>query len=165
MKSNINIGIVGASGLVGRTILDVLLERQFQYNFLKLFASSNSAGKVIISKNQKFLVEGLSEFSFRGLDIVFFAAGGKISKQFVPIAVNSGCIVIDNSSYFRMNDSVPLVVPEVNPFTLQYHNGIIANPNCSTIQLVILLDVLLKLCNISRIIVSTYQAVGGGGQK
>ena len=162
---NIKLGIIGATGLVGRTMLQVVLEKKLNVSSVRLFASEKSAGTKININNNEFIVEKLDENSFNDLDISLFAAGGYVSKKYVPIAVESNCICIDNGSYWRMNDDIPLVVPEVNPQDIKNHKGIIANPNCSTIQLVVVLNALLKLGNIKRVIVSTYQAASGGGQK
>jgi aspartate-semialdehyde dehydrogenase len=162
---NIKLGIVGATGLVGRTILDVVLERKLDVAFIKLFASEKSAGSKIISSDREYTVEKLDENSFNDLDVALFSSGAYVSKKYVPIAITNNCIVIDNGSYWRLNKDIPLIVPEVNTDDIKYHKGIIANPNCSTIQLVIVLNALLKLGDIKRIVVSTYQAVSGAGQK
>jgi len=159
-----NIAIAGATGLVGQTFLKVLEERKFPIKNLYLMASSRSAGKVIKYMGRDIIVEELNENSFdKEIDIALFSAGGDISKKFSPIAASKGVIVVDNSSAFRMVESVPLVVPEVNPEDVWSHNGIIANPNCSTIQSVVPLKVLEERYKIKRIIYSTYQAVSGSG--
>ncbi|MBZ4664213.1 MAG: aspartate-semialdehyde dehydrogenase [Caloramator sp.] len=160
----IKLAVVGATGMVGRKFLDVLKERNFPIENLFLFASSKSAGKVIIFNNKDYIVEELKEDSFdRGIDIALFSAGASTSLKYAPIAASKGCIVVDNSSAWRMNDDVPLVVPEVNPEDIKWHKGIIANPNCSTIQAVVALKPLDDIYRIKRIIYSTYQAVSGAG--
>lgn len=159
-----NIGIVGATGMVGRTFLKVLEERNFPIDNLYLFSSKKSAGSKVMFKNKEYIVEELKEDSFtKDIDIALFSAGGEISKKFAPIAKENGVIVVDNSSAWRMNQEVPLVVPEVNPEDLKWHDGIISNPNCSTIQAVVPLKVLHDAFRIKRIIYSTYQAVSGSG--
>ncbi|MGL4989389.1 MAG: aspartate-semialdehyde dehydrogenase [Cetobacterium sp.] len=161
-----NIAIVGATGLVGGTFLKVLEERDLPINKLYVFASARSAGKEIIFKGKKLIIEELTENSFdREIDIALFSAGGDISKKFAPIASEKGVIVIDNSSAWRMDKNVPLVVPEVNPEDIFKNNGIIANPNCSTIQSVVPLKVIDDLYTIKRVVYSTYQAVSGSGIK
>ncbi|SHF13211.1 MULTISPECIES: aspartate-semialdehyde dehydrogenase [Caloramator] len=160
----IKLAVVGATGMVGRKFLDVLKERNFPIENLFLFASSKSAGNVINFNNKDYIVEELKEDSFdRGIDIALFSAGASTSLKYAPIAASKGCIVVDNSSAWRMNDDVPLVVPEVNPEDIKWHKGIIANPNCSTIQAVVALKPLDDKYRIKRIIYSTYQAVSGAG--
>lgn len=159
-----NIAIAGATGLVGQTFLQLLEERNFPIENLYLMASSRSVGKIIKYKGENIKVEELNENSFdKDIDIALFSAGGEVSKKFSPIAASKGVIVVDNSSAFRMVDSIPLIVPEVNPEEVWNHNGIIANPNCSTIQSVVPLKVLDEKYKIKRIIYSTYQAVSGSG--
>ncbi|MCT4604878.1 MAG: aspartate-semialdehyde dehydrogenase [Marinisporobacter sp.] len=161
-----NIAVVGATGMVGRTFLKVLEERDFPYENLYVFASKKSAGQKVTCKGQEFTVEELTEDSFdRNIDIALFSAGGDISKKFAPIAASKGVIVVDNSSAWRMDKDIPLVVPEVNPEDIKWHKGIIANPNCSTIQAVVALKPLHDQFNIKRIVYSTYQAVSGSGVK
>ncbi|WP_418965222.1 aspartate-semialdehyde dehydrogenase [Cetobacterium sp.] len=161
-----NVAIVGASGLVGGTFLKVLEERDLPIDNLYLFASARSAGKEIVYKGKTLIIEELTENSFdRPIDIALFSAGGEISKKFAPIASEKGVIVVDNSSAWRMDESVPLVVPEVNPEDIFKNNGIIANPNCSTIQSVVPLKVIDDLYGIKRVVYSTYQAVSGSGIK
>ncbi len=161
---NINVAIVGATGMVGRTFLKVLEERNFPINNLYLFSSAKSAGKKIKFKNKEYIVEELTESSFdRDIQIALFSAGGSVSEKFAKIASSKGIVVVDNSSFWRMNKEVPLVVPEVNPEDVKKHNGIIANPNCSTIQAVVPLKTLHKKYKIKRIVYSTYQAVSGSG--
>lgn len=159
-----NIAIVGATGMVGEKILEILEERDFPIDQLYLFASSRSAGKEIEFKGKKYMVEELKESSFdRNIHIALFSAGGSISKKFVPVAVEKGVIVVDNSSAFRMDPEVPLVVPEVNPEDIRWHKGLIANPNCSTIEAMLPLNALHDRYGIKRVIFSTYQAVSGSG--
>lgn len=159
-----NVAIVGATGMVGRTFLKVLDERNFDIENLYLFSSKKSAGSTIEFRGKEYLVEELTEDSFKkDIDIALFSAGGSVSKKFAPIARENGVVVIDNSSAWRMNVDVPLVVPEVNPEDLRTHGGIISNPNCSTIQSVVPLKVLHDEFKIKRIIYSTYQAVSGSG--
>ncbi|MDH6458578.1 aspartate-semialdehyde dehydrogenase [Fusobacterium sp. PH5-7] len=160
------IAIVGATGLVGKTFLKVLEERDFDITELYLFASKRSAGNKVIFKNKEYTVEELTEGSFdRNIDIALFSAGGDISKKFAPIAAEKGVLVVDNSSAWRMERGVPLVVPEVNPETAFKNSGIIANPNCSTIQCMLPLKVLEEKYGLKRVIYSTYQAVSGSGHK
>ncbi len=160
-----NVAIVGATGNVGRKILEILEERDFPIKNLYLFASKRSAGSKLKFKGKEYLVEETAEENIRNKKINFalFSAGGDVSLKFSPIFSSFGAIVIDNSSAFRMDKNVPLVVPEVNPEDIKWHNGIIANPNCSTIQAMIPLKALLDKYGIKRIIYSTYQAVSGAG--
>ena len=160
-----NVAVVGATGLVGRTMLKVLSERNFPINNLYLFASTKSAGKDVEFKGKYYTVEELNEENIKKCDaeIALFSAGGEVSKQFAPVFAGRKCVVIDNSSQWRMDKSVPLVVPEVNPEQAFKHNGIIANPNCSTIQAVVALKPLHDAFKIKRIVYSTYQAVSGAG--
>lgn len=160
------LAIVGATGLVGRTALKVLEEYNLPISEYSFFASSRSAGTILKFKNKDYIVKELTDSSFdEGFDFAIFSAGGDTSKHFSPIAASKGCIVVDNSSAFRMDDNVPLVVPEVNPEEIHNNKGIIANPNCSTIQAVVPLKILDNLYTIKRIVYSTYQAVSGAGQK
>ena len=162
----INIAIVGATGMVGRTFLKVLEERNFPIENLYLFSSKKSAGSHVVFNGKDYIVEELKENSFdRDIQIALFSAGGDISKIYAPIASSKGIIVVDNSSYWRMDSNVPLVVPEVNPDAVKNHNGIIANPNCSTIQAMVALKPLHDKYKIKRIVYSTYQAVSGSGVK
>ena len=158
-----NVALVGATGAEGAEFLQLLESRDFPLGELRLLASSRSAGTTIRFKDQDIVVQELTETSFDGIDIAFFSAGGSRSKQYAAAAIAAGAVVVDNSSAFRMDPSVPLVVPEVNPDALVGHNGIIANPNCSTILLVMVLAPLLKLAPIRRVVVSTYQAASGAG--
>lgn len=160
-----NVAIVGATGVVGKEMRKVLEQREFPVNKLKLLASAKSAGRRLTFKRAGVTVEGLTKDSFRGVDIALFSAGASVSKEFAPHAVKAGAIVIDNSSAFRMDENVPLVVPEVNPNDVNTHSGIIANPNCSTIQMVVVLKPLYDKSRIKRIVVSTYQAVSGTGKE
>ena len=154
-----NLAIVGATGMVGRTFLKVLEERDFPFEHLYLMASAKSAGEVVTFKGVDYVVEELTEKSFdKDIDIALFSAGGPISTTFAPIAASKGVIVVDNSSAWRMDDSVPLVVPEVNPDDIKWNKGIIANPNCSTIQAVVAIKPLHDKYKVKRIVYSTYQA-------
>jgi len=166
MKSY-NVVIVGATGLVGRTFIKVLEEKRFPVNKIRLLASSRSAGTKLKFNGEDITVEELKRGMFKGYDIALFSAGGAVSKEFAPISASEGCVVIDNSSAWRMDEDVPLVVPYVNPHRIKDYKkkGIIANPNCSTIQMVIALNPIHKVNPIRRIFVSTYQAVSGAGQK
>lgn len=162
----INLAVVGATGMVGRTFLKVLEDRDFPYENLYCFASKKSAGEVVTCKGAEYVVQELTETSFdEGIDIALFSAGGDISLKFAPIAASKGVIVIDNSSAWRMDPTVPLVVPEVNSEALSTHKNIIANPNCSTIQAMVALKPLYDAYGITRIVYSTYQAVSGSGVK
>ena len=163
-KETYNIAIVGATGAVGEELRDVLVQRGFPVGQVRLLASARSAGKTLTFGEQKIAVEELTESSFDGIDIALFSAGASRSKEFAPYAVASGAVVVDNSSAFRMDEGVPLVVPEVNGDELLSHDGIIANPNCSTIQMVMALKPIHDMATISRVVVSTYQAVSGTGQ-
>ncbi len=164
MLNKVNIGIVGATGMVGRTFLKVMEERNFPVDNLYLFASEKSKGQKLIFNGNEHEVEELNEKSFnRPLDILLFSAGGEISKKYAPMAKNKGIVVVDNSSAWRMDSNVPLVVPEVNPEDINWNEGIISNPNCSTIQCVVPLKPLHETFKIKRIIFSTYQAVSGSG--
>lgn len=162
-----NIAIVGATGAVGEEVLNVLNEYDFPVKELRLLASKNSAGKEIEFRGENYVVEELDEHSFdeEDIDIAFFCAGGSISEKYARIAASKGALVIDNTSYFRMMDDVPLIVPECNPQDFAKHKGIIANPNCSTIQMVQVLKPLDDEFNIKRVDVSTYQAASGAGNR
>ena len=159
-----NVAILGATGAVGQEFLKLIEERNFPFAELKLLASSRSAGNEIDFMGKKYIVEEAKSDSFENIDIALFA-GGSISKDFAPYAVKAGAVVIDNSSAFRMDPEVPLVVPEVNPQAILKHKGIIANPNCSTIIMVMALKPIYDLARIKRVIVSTYQAVSGAGKE
>lgn len=158
------VAVVGATGMVGQSFIRVLEEYDLKMDGIKFLASSRSAGKTIQFKGQDYIVEELTEDSFDGIDYALFSAGGDTSKKFAPIAASKGCTVIDNSSAWRMDPTVPLVVPEVNPEALKNHHNIIANPNCSTIQCMLPLNA-LKPFGIKRVVYSTYQAVAGSGYK
>ena len=158
-----HVAIAGATGAVGTEFLKLLEARDFPMKSLRLLASSRSAGSKLKFRGENLEVEELTPKSFRGIDIAFFSAGGSRSKEFAPHAVDSGAVVIDNSSAFRMDEKVPLVVPEINPKQAFEHQGLIANPNCSTIQMVVALNPIHRAANIQRVVVSTYQAVSGAG--
>jgi len=158
-----NVAIVGATGMVGQEFIKVLEERNFPMASVRLYASDRSAGKKLYVGHQEIVVKETAVESFQHVDIALFSAGTEVSRYFSPIAAKSGALVIDNSAAFRMEPKVPLVVPEVNPQDIRRHEGIIANPNCSTIQMVVALYPLHKVNPIKRIVVSTYQAVSGTG--
>jgi aspartate-semialdehyde dehydrogenase len=160
-----NVAVLGATGAVGEQIIGLLEQRDFPISKLKLLSSARSAGTVIKFKGQDIIVEEATPDSFEGIDIALFSAGGDVSKEFAPHAVRHGAVCIDNTNAYRMDPTTPLVVPEVNPEMINEHVGIIANPNCSTIQMVAALKPLQDAYGISRIIVSTYQAVSGAGSK
>ena len=162
-----NIAVVGATGAVGREMLQTLSERNFPINNIHALASKSSMGKEVSFGDNKVLkIKPVDDFNFEDVDIALFSAGSEVAKKFGPIAGKKGCIVIDNSSYFRMDDEVPLIVPEVNPKDIEgfVKKNIIANPNCSTIQLVVALKPIHDQFKISRVVVSTYQAVSGAGK-
>lgn len=159
-----NVAILGATGAVGTEFLKLIEERNFPYAELRLLASKRSAGKQIEFMGKTYTVQEATKDSFAGIDIALFA-GGSVSKEFAPYAVEAGAVVIDNSSAFRMDPEVPLIVPEVNPQAILKHKGIIANPNCSTIIMVMALKPLYDMAKIKRIVVSTYQAVSGAGKE
>jgi len=159
-----NLAIAGVTGAVGQEFLKILEQRDFPFDSLKVLASSRSAGKKIEFKGKEYIVEELTSNSFRGIDIALFSAGGARSKEFAPAAVKAGAVVVDNSSAFRMDPEVPLVIPEINPEAIQKNKGIIANPNCSTIIGIVPVWPLHKANPVKRMIVSTYQAASGAGQ-
>ena len=159
------VAVMGATGAVGLEFIKILEQRNFPVKSLRLLASSRSAGRKLKFKGEDYTVEELTENSFKDIDIVLASAGGSISAKFAPIAVKSGAVVVDNTSYFRMQPDVPLVVPEVNPKDVEWHKGIIANPNCSTIGMVVVLKPIYDAAGIKRVVVSTYQAVSGAGLK
>lgn len=160
----VNLAVVGVTGMVGRTFIKVLEEKNLPIDNFYVFASARSAGQKVMFKGKEYTVEELTETSFdRGIDIALFSAGGSTSEEFSPIAASKGCIVIDNSSAWRMDKEVPLVVPEVNPEDIKWNKGIIANPNCSTIQAMVALKPLNDKYKIKRVVYSTYQAVSGAG--
>jgi aspartate-semialdehyde dehydrogenase len=160
---SVNVAIAGATGAVGQEFLTVLAERNFPIKHLRLLASGRSAGKTVEFRGQTYTIEELTKDSFKDIQIAFFSAGGSISKEFAPAAVAAKAIVVDNTSAFRMKEGIPLVVPEVNPEAIHKHNGLIANPNCSTIIMNVPVWPLHKVNKVKRIIVSTYQAVSGAG--
>ncbi|HLA48105.1 MAG: aspartate-semialdehyde dehydrogenase [Nitrospinae bacterium RIFCSPHIGHO2_02_39_11] len=165
MKNKYTVAVVGATGAVGNEMVSILEERNFPVGNLKLFASERSEGKYIEFKGKNTRVNKLTDDSFNGINIALFSAGASRSLDFAPKAVKSGAVVIDNSSAFRMEPNIPLVVPEVNKDAIKKHKGIIANPNCSTIQMVVALKPIHDAVRIKRIVVSTYQAVSGTGKK
>jgi aspartate-semialdehyde dehydrogenase len=160
-----NVAVVGATGMVGQKMIEVLLERKFPIGELRLLASSRSADTKIEAGGKVYTVEELVPESFEGINFAFFSAGESISKEFAPEAVKRGAVVIDNSNAFRMDEGVPLVVPEVNPDSAFNHKGVIANPNCSTIQMVVALQPLQEAAGIKRVVAATYQAVSGAGKE
>jgi len=160
-----SVAVAGATGLVGNQMLKMLEDRNFPVKSIKLLASERSLGKTLTFRGETIPVEVLKEDSFKGVEIALFSAGGGTSKKFAPCAAKDGCVVVDNSSAWRMDPEVPLVVPEVNPEDVKWHKGIIANPNCSTIQMVVVLKPLHDAAKIERVVVSTYQAVSGAGVK
>ena len=165
MSKKVNVAIMGATGAVGNCFLRILEERKFPVNDIRLLASERSEGKSLKFMGRDHPVEVLTYDSFKGIDIVLASAGASRSLEFLPSAVKSGAVCVDNSSAFRMDKDVPLVVPEVNPQDIKKHKGIIANPNCSTIQMVVALYPIHKKAKIKRIVVTTFQSVSGGGQK
>ncbi len=165
MSKGYRVAVAGATGAVGGTMLEILAERNFPIDHLKLLASERSRGKRLRFRGEEFEVEVLSEDSFAGIDYALFSAGSARSREFAPAAVASGAIVVDNSSAFRMDPEVPLVVPEVNAHALRNHRGLIANPNCSTIPIVVVLKPLHDRFRIKRLVISTYQSVSGTGTK
>ena len=166
-EKKMNVAVAGATGAVGNQMISCLAELDFPVQALKLLASARSVGRKLRFKGDLIPVEELKEDSFKGMDIALFSAGGGTSERFAPHAAKDGCVVVDNSSAWRMDPDVPLVVPEVNPHAIAQYTkkGIIANPNCSTIQMVVALDPIHKKYGIKRIVVSTYQAVSGTGKK
>jgi len=165
MNRNPHIAVVGATGAVGIEMIKTLEKRNFPVGKLTLLASARSAGKKLKFRGEDVAVKELTKDSFKGIDIALFSAGGSISKEFAPIAAKAGCVVVDNSSAFRMDDSVPLVVPEVNASDVKWHKGIIANPNCTTAITLMALYPLHKAFTVNRIFASSYQAVSGTGAK
>jgi aspartate-semialdehyde dehydrogenase len=158
------VGVLGATGLVGTTILELLASRGFPIAELRLLASERSAGKTIEFGSKVLTVQAVSDDSIQGLDLVLSSAGGSVSAEWTPKLVEAGATVVDNTSYWRMHDEVPLVVAEVNPDALEGHKGIVANPNCSTMQMVVALKPLHDAAGIERLVISTYQAVSGTGK-
>ena len=164
-KDRYTVSVVGATGAVGNEMIATLEERNFPVGTLRLFASERSEGKTLDFHGTPIAVEILTSKVFEGIDIALFSAGGDRSREFAPAAAKAGCIVIDNSSAWRMDPEVPLVVPEVNPDDLDWHKGIIANPNCSTIQMVVVLKPIHDAARIKRVVVTTFQSVSGTGKK
>ncbi len=164
MAKKVNVAVMGATGAVGTCFLNILEQRKFPVNNIRLLASDRSAGKKLKFNGSLYPVEVLGHDSFKGIDIVLASAGASRSLEFLPSAVKAGAVCVDNSSAFRMDDAVPLVVPEVNPEMIKKHKGIIANPNCSTIQMVVALWPIHKAAKIKRIVVTTFQSVSGAGQ-
>lgn len=164
-KEKYIVAVVGATGAVGNEMIATLEGRDFPVGTLRLFASERSGGKIMKFRDTDVSVETLNENCFKGIDIALFSAGAERSRIWAPIAVKSGCVVVDNSSQWRMDPEVPLVVPEINPDDLKWHKGIIANPNCSTIQMVVVLKPIHDAAKIKRVVVTTFQSVSGTGQK
>ncbi|WP_263707433.1 aspartate-semialdehyde dehydrogenase [Shouchella tritolerans] len=162
-QQHFDVAVVGATGAVGQQILKTLEQRDFPIKSLKLLSSKRSAGKQITFKGQSYTVEEATPESFQGVQLALFSAGGSVSKALVPEAIKRGAVCVDNTSAFRMDADVPLVVPEVNESDLHNHQGVIANPNCSTIQMVVALEPIRKKLGLKKVIVSTYQAVSGAG--
>ncbi|CAN2252200.1 aspartate-semialdehyde dehydrogenase [Bacillus subtilis] len=165
MGRGLHVAVVGATGAVGQQMLKTLEDRNFEMDTLTLLSSKRSAGTKVTFKGQELTVQEASPESFEGINIALFSAGGSVSQALAPEAVKRGAIVIDNTSAFRMDENTPLVVPEVNEADLHEHNGIIANPNCSTIQMVAALEPIRKAYGLNKVIVSTYQAVSGAGNE
>ncbi len=165
MTKPIDVAVIGATGAVGKEMVDILQEREFPVGNLYLFSSSRSAGTDVTFRGKNIIVRELTEDSFRECKpaLALFSAGSSVSRKYAPLAVSEGCLVVDNSQAFRMDAEVPLVVPEVNPEAIASHKGIIANPNCSTIQMVVALKPIHDAARIKRVVVSTYQAVSGTG--
>jgi aspartate-semialdehyde dehydrogenase len=160
---SIKVAIMGATGAVGTELLEILAQRNFPVGELRLLASARSAGKTLKYRGESIKVQELTHDSFRGIELVLASAGGKISKEMAPSAVKAGAVVVDNTSYFRMHEEVPLVIPEINPEDIQKHKGIIANPNCSTIIMALPLFPLHKKLKVKRVVAATYQAASGAG--
>ena len=165
MSAEVHVAVVGASGAVGDRMIQLLEQRAFPLKSVKFLASERSAGKTIRFRGEECPITPITESAFRGVQIVLSSTPGPISKEWSPIAARAGAVVVDNSSAFRMDPDVPLVVPEVNPHHIARHKGIIANPNCSTIQMVVALKPLHDAARVKRVIVSTYQSVSGAGMK
>src|SRR3954469_18336290 len=165
MNRNPHVAIAGATGAVGIEMIKTLERRNFPVGELTLLASARSVGKKLTFKGQEIAIKELTKDSFKGVDIALFSAGGNISKEFAPIAAQAGCVVVDNSSAFRMEDKVPLVIPEINSADVKWHKGIIANPNCTTAITLMALYPLHKAFGVTRIFASSYQAVSGTGAK
>lgn len=163
METGFHVAVVGATGAVGEQMLRTLAERNFPVSKLTLLSSKRSAGKTLTFKGEEVVIQEATPESFEGVQLALFSAGGSVSKALAPEAVKRGAIVVDNTSAFRMDPNIPLVVPEVNEADLHKHNGIIANPNCSTIQMVVALEPIRRKYGLTKVIVSTYQAVSGAG--
>ena len=164
-KRKYNVAVLGATGMVGKVMMQVLEERNFPIDRFLPLASTRTAGTKVTFKGKKYTVEVAKPSSFEGIDIGLFSAGAKISEMLAPEAVKKGAVVIDNTSFFRMDPNVPLVVPEVNAYDLKWHKGIIANPNCSTAQMVLILKPIHDIAKIKRVVVSTYQSTSGWGKE
>lgn len=162
-QNGFHVAVVGATGAVGQQMIQTLVKENFPISKLTLLSSARSAGKILEVNGQEYTVQEATPDSFEGVDIALFSAGGSVSKELAPEAVKRGAIVVDNTSAFRMDTDIPLVVPEVNEADLHQHNGIIANPNCSTIQMVVALEPIRQKYGLKKVIVSTYQAVSGAG--
>ncbi len=160
-----NVAVVGATGAVGVEMIKTLEKRNFPVKELRLLASARSAGKTALFRGKEHVIQELTPNSFQGIDVALFSAGGSVSRDFAPHAVEAGAVVVDNSSFFRMDPHVPLVVPEVNPQDVKLHRGIIANPNCTTIIMLVAVKPLYDLSPVRRIVVSTYQSASGAGAK
>ena len=165
MSKSYSVAVAGATGAVGVEMIKMLEQRNFPLKSLKLLASSRSAGKKMTFRGEELTVEEMTEASFKGVDIALFSAGASISRQFRQAVTDAGCVMIDNSSAFRMEDDVPLVVPEVNPEDVKWHKGVIANPNCSTIIMLVPVAPLHRAFGLKRLVASTYQAASGAGAK
>src|SRR6186997_2728229 len=165
MNRTPHVAVVGATGAVGVEMMKTLEKRKFPVGKLTLLASARSAGKTMAYKGTQLAVQELTKDAFKGIDIALFSAGGSISKEFAPIAAQVGCVVVDNSSAFRMDPNVPLVIPEINASDVKLHKGIIANPNCTTAVTLMALYPLHRAFNCKRIFASSYQAVSGTGAK
>ena len=165
MNRNPHVAVVGATGAVGVEMIKTLEKRNFPAGRLTLLASARSVGRTLKFRREEIAVAELTKESFKGIDLALFSAGGNISKEFAPLAARAGCVVIDNSSAFRMDDSVPLVIPEINPADVKWHKGIIANPNCTTAITLMALYPLHRAFQVKRIFASSYQAVSGSGAK
>ncbi len=164
-KAKYIVAVVGATGAVGNEMIATLEQRNFPVEKIRLFASERSEGKTLEFQGNEIPVKALTESSFKGIDIALFSAGAERSKIWAPVAAKSGCVVVDNSSQWRMDPEVPLIVPEVNSHALKWHKGIIANPNCSTIQMVVVLKPIHDAAKIKRVVVTTFQSVSGTGKK
>ncbi len=164
-RKEYNVAIAGATGAVGIKMIDVLEKRDFPVKNLKLLASASSIGKKIAYRGKEIFVEKLTKDSFKEVDIALFSAGASVSREFIPSAVSSGCIAIDNSSAYRNDENVPLVIPEINPEDVRLHKGIISNPNCTTAIMLTVLNSVYRYSRIRKIVVASYQSVSGAGQK